>query len=234
MAGGSSGVTVRVDGAPFPVTAAEPFVFGRDDAPGVVGLDGDDMGISARAGSVEWAWNVWWVANLSGKRPLLLEIRAGGRPLVIDPGHRHAVTCDRVTVLVPGAIFTHVLEVIVPGSYTRHLRQSGSRTSTGTLLPDGPPLTDVDYDVLTALCRGYLESFPRRVEVPCSYAEAAAALGGRWTATRVRKRVERIKARFAAAGLYFDGPRANHDLATHLTVNALLTPVDLGRLTVRS
>jgi hypothetical protein len=236
MGGNDDEITLRLDGARYRVTPAAPFVFGRADIAGVaavVGLDEDDMGISGRAGTIEWAWNVWWVVNLSSKRPLLIETRRSGQPIVLEPRQRHAVTSERLTVLVPGAVFTHAIDVSVPRSYTRHLRQPALRTTTGTLTPHQIELSVDDRDVLTALCRGYLEPFPRNSNVPRSYREVAAALGSPWSATAVRKRVERIKTRFADVGVYFDGSQGNHELATYLTVNMVLTFADLQRLAER-
>ena len=156
---GAEAVCLDVDGERFVVEPGAAFVFGRGDRTGVVGLDPNDMGISGRAGSLEWKWNVWWVTNVSTKRPLLLEVKAGGRPTVLEPGGHHAITTSTVTVLVPGAIFTHRIVVSVPRSYAGDLRQSASRTTTGTLPVDGPQLSSTDRDVLAALCEGYLASF---------------------------------------------------------------------------
>jgi hypothetical protein len=229
---GPSGATIEVDGEVFTADPARPFVFGRDDRRDVVGLDPKDMGISAVAGAIELRWDVWWLANRSTKRPLLLAFRRGAREVTVLPGDRHALTTARPTVLVPGAVYTHVLEIVLPEAYLAGLRQSQSRVTTGTGPIDGPPLSDADRRVLTALCRGYIESFPRRDETPRSYAEIAGALGPPWTALRVRKHIERIRERFAGAGLYFAGPQANHELACHLTLNGTITPSDLNRLCV--
>ena len=43
---------VLLDGKRIGLTSAQPFVFGRADAHGVVGLDPGDMGISSVAGSI--------------------------------------------------------------------------------------------------------------------------------------------------------------------------------------
>jgi hypothetical protein len=227
---GESCVTLRVDGEPFSVDRSGCFVFGRALADGVFGLNPEDMGISARAGCIEWRWNVWWVVNLSTKRPLLVELRPGSNPMIVGCGERHAVTTGRVTVLVPGAVFTHAIELVLAAGDRHVLRQSGSRSSTGTTSPLDPGLTETDRAVLAAICQGYLESFPRHEESPRSYADAAAVLGGEWTALRVRKHVERIKQRFARLGVYVGGPRANHELARYLTTNGILAADDLGRL----
>lgn len=227
--------SVVIAGEKFTATASMPFVFGRADADGVVGLDTGDMGISGVAGSVEWAWGVWWIINQSSKRPLFLEHPGGTTRLRIAPGHRHALTTERVDVLVAGAIYTHVLEVVLPHNYVTALRGGVARLTTGTLPTEAVTLTQRDRDALTALCAGYLESFPRRREHPNTYEEAARLLGGEpWSGDKVRKAVERVKERFAKKqGLYFEGPHANYELAANLISNGVLSGQDLARLSGR-
>lgn len=165
---GLQSATARVDIASesFEVPAGVPFVFGRADSEGVVGLDANDMGISAIAGSLEAAWGVWWVVNQSKKRPLLLEHPVEPNRLTLAPGHRHALTTDRVDVLVPGAIFTHVLAVSLPDVYVSQLRAGIGRLSTGTLTEVRVSLTPADRLALVGLCAGYLESFPVDASTP--------------------------------------------------------------------
>ena len=227
--------SVLIAGELFTASASRPFVFGRADADGVIGLASGDMGISGVAGSVEWAWGVWWIINQSSKRPLFLEHPGGPSRLRVAPGHRHALTTERVDVLVPGAIYTHVLEVVLPQTYVTALRGGVGRLTTGTLSSEAVTLTERDRDALTALCAGYLESFPRRREHPNTYEEAARLLGGEpWSGDKVRKAVERVKERFAKKqGLYFEGPHGNYDLAANLISNGVLTGEDLARLSGR-
>src|SRR5690242_4974566 len=90
--------SVLVDGAEFPLSD-HPFVFGRASLDGVVGLDPNDMGISAVAGSVEHAAGLWWVVNRSRKRRLLLELSPGTPPVQLGCGQRFAVSVPRVAVL---------------------------------------------------------------------------------------------------------------------------------------
>lgn len=215
------------------MSAEVPFVFGRADSDGVVGLDASDMGISAIAGSVESAWGVWWVVNQSKKRPLLLQHPAEPNRLTLAPGHRHALTTDRAEVLVPGAIFTHVLAVTLPDVYVSQLRAGVGRVSTGTLTEARVGLTPADRKALVGLCAGYLESFPRRREHPNTYAEAARLIGEGWTGTRVRKAVERVKAKYAEEGIYFQGSEANYELAANLVSSGVLTGEDLHCLAGR-
>ncbi len=229
---GEGEAAVRIADEEFLASTQSPFVFGRTDADGVVGLDANDMGISAVAGSVETAWGVWWVVNQSTKRPLLIEHFGGPSQLRLAPGHRHAATTDRLSVLVPGAIYTHVLEVTLPEAYAGELRGGVGRLTTGTLTGADVSISERERDALAALCAGYLESFPHRREHPNTYEEAANLLGGPpWSGDKVRKAVERVKARFATKGeQYFEGPQANYDLAAHLITGGILSGEDLRRL----
>ena len=229
----ASRAVVMVAGETFEVAADRPFIFGRCDAEGIVGLDQNDMGISAVAGSVEAAWGVWWVINQSTKRPLQLEHAAGQGQLKIAPGHRHALTTDELDVIVVGAIYTHVLQITLPDSYVAELRGGLGRLTTGTLTGESVNLTERDRNALTALCAGYLESFPHRREHPNTYEEAARLLGAPWTGAKVRKAVERVRERFANKGLYFDGPQANYELAAYLIGGGVLSGEDLVRLPAR-
>ncbi|MGH3370106.1 MAG: hypothetical protein ACRDPR_08895 [Nocardioidaceae bacterium] len=68
-------VEVRIGGDTFEASPEQPLVFGRGGEPGVAGLDPRDMGISARAGSIECSMGVWWVINRSRTRRLLVERR---------------------------------------------------------------------------------------------------------------------------------------------------------------
>jgi hypothetical protein len=220
--------TVLISGEEFQATPEQPLVFGRADAEGVVGLDSSDMGISAIAGSVEWAWGLWWVINYSRKRRLLLEDGSGGQPQRLDCGQRFAVNVRRLVVLVPGAIYTHRIEVVIPAGDLA--RVEGSRITSGTVTSSDLHLSERDKDVLVALFSGYLEAFPRRTGHPRSYQQAADLLGQPWTKVTVRKQIERLKERAGRSGVFFDGPHANYDLADHVVANGLLAPSDLERL----
>ena len=214
----------------FGLAQERPFVFGRADADGVVGLDANDMGISAEAGSVEWAWGMWWVVNRSRKRPLLLD-GGGGSCQPLACGQRHAIGVRRLSILVPGAIYTHRLEVAVPNADLARFQVD--RPSSGTITGE-VTLHERERDVVVALLSGYLQEFPRRQARPLTYQQAADLLGPPWTKTTVRKQLERLKERLAGNGVYFEGPHANYDLADHLIGNGLLSPTDLSRLPPRS
>lgn len=228
----SAGATVVIGAEEFALSAEQPFAFGREDADGVVGLDANDMGISAVAGSVEWTWGLWWVVNQSRKRPLLLDNGTGGSPQRLECGHRHAISSARLSVLVPGVIYTHRLEVFIPEGELACDRTP--RESSGTITAGDLHLSERDRDVLVALLAGYLEDFPRRQPRPRTYQEAADVLGQPWTSVTVRKRIERLRSRLARTGMYCDGPQANYDLADHLISNGILSPADLSRLPKRS
>ncbi len=219
---------VDVDGEKFEATRSRPFVFGRANADRMVGLDENDMGISAVAGSLEWQWGLWWVVNLSHKRPLLLDDGIGGALRHLPCGHRFALNTPRLTVLVAGEIFTHRIDITVPASDL--VRVEPAYQSSGTLPAGDLRLTERDKDALLALFSGYLEAFPRRSSHPLTYGEAAEKLGPPWSPVTVRKQVERVKERARRSGLYFEGAHANHDLADYVIGNALLVPADLARL----
>lgn len=219
---------VLIAGERFILSAERPFVFGRADGDGVVGLDASDMGISAEAGSVEKTWGMWWVVNRSRKRRLFLDEGGGGAHQRLDCGHRHAINVPRLSVLVPGAIYTHRLEVVVPAADLA--RFHAERPSAGTIPAAEARLSERELDVVVALMSGYLQDFPRRHARPRTYQEAAELLGPPWTKTTVRKQVERLKQRLARSGVYFEGPHANHELADYLVDNGLIGPHDLGRL----
>jgi hypothetical protein len=220
--------TVLIGGEEFEAAPGRPFVFGRADREGVVGLDEGDMGISAVAGAVEWAWGLWWLVNHSRKRRLLLDDGSGGQLQRLECRQRFAINVRALTVLVPGAVYTHRVEVVVPESDLA--RVEGTRITSGTVTDGDIRLSDRDKDVLVAMFSGYLEAFPRRSTRPRTYQQAAELLGPPWTAVTVRKQMERLKQRAARTGVYFDGPHANYDLADYLVVNGLLNPDDLGRL----
>jgi hypothetical protein len=225
--GVSKAATVLVGGEEFEVTSDRPFVFGRADGDGVVGLDASDMGISAIAGAVEWAAGLWWMVNHSRKRRLLLDDGTGGQPQRLECGQRFAISVRRLTVLVPGAIYTHKIEVAVPED---DLARVQGRSTSGTLIAGNLRLSERDKDALVALFSGYLQAYPRRTTRPSTYQQAARLLGPPWTALTLRKQIERLKERAARVELYFDGPHANYDLADYLIANGLLVPDDLARL----
>jgi hypothetical protein len=226
---GGMAVSVLVGGEEFRATPDAPFVFGRADAPGIIGLDPNDMGISSEAGSVECEWGVWWIVNRSSKRRLLVEDPAGASPMRIDCGHRFAITVPRLGVLVPGAVYTHRLEVILPGDAVAALGVP-RRASSGTITSEGAALSEKDRGVLTAMFNGYLRPFPQYDPRPVTYRRAAELLGPPWTQTTVRRQLDRIKERWAKAGHFFDGPRANDDFADYLVRELILTRQDLARL----
>ena len=222
---------VSLDGRRIGLNPTNPFVFGRGDREGVVGLDPCDMGISAVAGSIEWELGLWWVVNRSGKRPLLLDDGAGGVPLTLRCGQRHAINVPLLRVLVRGAIRTHPLTVELP--LTELACVQPEKASSGTLMFD-VEVRDRDRDVLVALASGYLRDFPFTELRPRTYGEAAALLGSPWTKTKVRRQIDRFKERLARASLYFDGPHANYDLIDYLIGNGIIGPSDLSRLPGRT
>ena len=153
----SEAATVLVGGEEFHVTPDQPFSFGRADGGGIVGLDATDMGISGRAGSVEWAWGLWWLLNHSRKRRLLMDDGTGGQPQRLECGQRFAINVTRLTVLVLGAIYTHRIEVLIPESELA--RVTGRQLSSGTLIADELRLSERDKDAVVAVFSGYFGGF---------------------------------------------------------------------------
>ena len=219
-------VVVELGGRRFLVDAGEPLRFGRallDD--GVVGLDPNDMGISARAMSIDFD-GCWWVSNDSAKRTHLLDPGCGQPMSNLGPGQRHAVAISPLGVLVRGAISTHRIDLTVPTAALAR-SQPGQLASTNTLVPHDVHLTAGDRLALAALFSPLLRAWPRRSGHPLTYLQAAELLGAPWTRTSVRKHVERVRERLAAQGLYFEGTLARYELGQHLLDHGMLTAVDL-------
>jgi hypothetical protein len=226
------GATAFIGEEEFAISPDRPFVFGRADADGVVGLDANDMGISAIAGSVRYESGFWWVVNLSHRCQLLLDDGPVGAPQRLDCGRRHAINAARLSVLVPGMIYTHRILVVVPVSQLACVEPA--RQSSGTLTAGDIWLSDRDRDALVATYCRYLEDIPRRERVYLSSRQAAELLGPPWTETKLRKQYERFKGNLARTGVYFDGPQAKSQLGEYLVDNAILVPDDLERLSGRS
>lgn len=219
---------VTIAGAEFGVPPGRPFVFGRANADGVTGLDANDMGISAEAGSVEWKKELWWVVNRSRKRRLLLDDGGGEGPQPLACGQCHAIGVPRLDVLVMGTIQTHQLKVVVPPADLARFKGQ-ARPSSGTLTGK-VTLSDDDLDAVVALFEGYLEGFPRHRARPRTYKEAAERLGRPEGEASVRRRIDRLKQRFGRAGQYFTGRDATCDLADYLIETRAICVADLRRL----
>ena len=221
-------------------TANRPLVFGRADAPahpgaagpslvdltGVTGLDSQDMGISARALAIEFDQDVWWLSNLSAKRNLLLDAGYGSALITFRPGQRHAIAVSPLGVLVPGAIFTHRLDIHVPDAALA-MRRPGEFAASDTIAGEELHLTKSDRAALVAVFSPLLRAWPRRGAHPLSYQEAADLLGPDWTGTAVRKHIERVRRRLAESGRFFEGTHAKDDLGQYLLDGAVLTASDL-------
>lgn len=233
-----AGVLVCVGEDRLTATADAPLIFGRADVrpvapaesadhPVVIGLDPGDMGISAQALAIEFDQGVWWLANLSAKRNLLLDPGYGTALITFRPGQRHAIAVSPLGVLVPGAIFTHRLDVHVPEPALA-IRRPSELGASGTIAGDDLHLTKSDREALTAVFSPLLRAWPRRGAHPLSYQEASDLLGTGWTGTAVRKHFERVRQRLADSGTFFEGTHAKDDLGVYLVDCAIITAADLA------
>lgn len=222
--------TVEIATRTFVVTRQRPFYFGRGDGPDVVGLEATDRGISCYAGSVEWDGRWWMVANVSRKCQLFLDEGLGGGLQLLDCLHTQVINVDRLTVWVPGQIRRHQVVITVPGPALP--RVDLNLPSTGTIT--GVTLSDAERLVVVALFEGYFLSPPRYDPHPRTYAEAAARLSPPRTRNSVRKQVEHLKERLRKKNqLYFEGPRANSEMADYFRRNKVITCDDLRLLPPR-
>ena len=193
----------------------------------VIGLDAQDMGISRRALAIEFDQGVWWLANLSAKRNLLLDPGYGSAMITLRPAQRHAIAVTPLGVLVPGAIYTHRIDIHVPEQGLA-LRRPSEQGASGTITTEDLHLTDSDRQALAAVFSPLLRAWPRRGAHPLSYQEAADLLGPGWTGTAVRKHFERVRQRLADSGTFFEGSHAKDDLGQYLLDNGVLTAGDLA------
>ena len=223
------GASIRLADREWHVDSDTPFRFGRSDAEDIVGLDERDLGISRCAGEVRTDDTGAWIVNLSTSQPIWLDLGAG-HLTVLAPGHRQVVPGSRAVIVVRGAILEHALEIELDD--VDHARTQPVPIPPGyrTIGPsDVVSLTDAERDALVAVVADYLQPPPRRRTLPRGYEEAASLLPGT-SASTVRKRIERITAKFAASGIYFMGADARHELADYVVEHGIVGPADLSRL----
>ncbi len=218
-------VTVTVGDDVHPVSAAEPFTFGRGERSSAC-LDPDDVGISRLAGSIEAEGGTWWVVNRSSVRPLTVVDELGIRT-VVAPGRRLAVEAT-VTVVVEGSTRRHALRVEGAG-LSRPAGSDQVETGLPTSMGEGVLVNDADRQAMAALFAGYLEDFPRYDPHPRSYADAAARLG--WPRTTLVKRIEYLRSRLTEAGVpNLVGENALDHLAEYALTTGFITKADLAAL----
>ncbi len=95
----------------------------------------------ARALAIEFDQGVWWLANLSGKRNLLLDAGYGSAMITLRPAQRHAIAVWPLGVLVPGAIYTHRIDIHVPKEALA-VRRPSELGASGTITAEDLHLTD--------------------------------------------------------------------------------------------
>lgn len=217
--------TVVFEGGVWPVTPEEPLTFGRaQDC--TVCLDVDDVAVSRRAGAVEHAHGIWWVANRSATRPLSVIDDLGLRK-VLGPGQRIPVE-EPIWVVVDGTTGSHRLRIEVPGPVGREVPAEpapGAPTAVG----EEVLVTAADRLAMVALFAEYLEDPPRYEPKPKSYRQAAARLG--CPRTTLVKRIEYLRARLHKAGVPgMTGFNALANLAEYALSRRLVTKDDLAQL----
>jgi hypothetical protein len=208
---------VTVGEREYPLDPATPFLFGRMEVEGIVGLDPLDTGISRLAGRIVHQGG-WMVANESSSRPLMVEFPTVVRRQQIAPGGDSRLNGPAL-ILVPGASLTHALHVQIPRE------EAGARTPLPGALQSTKVdmLSDADHLALAAIGEGYLQRWPRHDPNPCSYDEAAAKLGV--SPTALRRRVERLRENLGRRGNFIAaGPHALRELVEYY--------IDTGRLRV--
>lgn len=201
MAGEGNGVVVAYGIDRWELAPGEVLTFGRASSCTVC-LDGDDLGISRLAGSVEHEGGTWWLVNRSTARPVTAADEIGIRS-VVAPGRRLALA-GSITVVVEGSARRHALDVIPERSPDPQTAlDEALRKEVFDALPtarlDAGAVNEQDRLALVALFAGYLETFPRYDPRPRSYADAAAELG--WSRTTLVKRVEHLRVRLTGAGV---------------------------------
>ncbi len=216
---------VEIGARRFAVTRDRPFYFGRADGRDVVGLEALDRGISSYAGAIKWDRH-WLVANTSHKRQLFLDEGRPGEPQVLDCLHAQIVNVERLVIWIPGSMRRHRIDVTVA---TEDLPDVDlHRPSTGTLTDVEITLKPAERVVIVALFEGYLLRPPRYDPYPRSYAEAGARLDPPRSRDSVRKQVEHLRDRLREEHLlYFEGSRANNEMAEYFIRNRVITEDDL-------
>jgi hypothetical protein len=226
-----SHATVEIGTRRFAVTRDHPFYFGRADGRDVAGLEALDMGVSSYAGSVKWDRH-WLVANTSHKCQLFLDEGGTAGPQLLECLHAQVVNVERLVIWVPGSIRCHEIALTIPVEDLPDVDLN--RPSSGTLADLKVVLSDRERLVVVALFEGYLLPPPRYEAFPRSYADAGARLDPPRSRDSVRKQVEHLRDRLRDKHLlYFEGPRANNEMAEYFLRTKVITEDDLRLLPVR-
>jgi hypothetical protein len=191
-------------------------------------LDPEDVGISRRAGVVEFDNGTWWVRNSSSTRPMSIVDDLGFRS-VLGPGRRAAVE-STVRVLVDGSQGKpHSILIEPVGTPARTVSALPEAPGVPTAVGEEVLISEADRLAMVALFAGYIEDPPRYDPHPKSYAAAAARLG--WPRTTLVKRIEYLRSRLDAAGVpNMTGWTALTNLAEYAISRGLITREDLTLL----
>lgn len=217
-------VTVRSGDQVVHAEPGESITFGRSKECDVC-LEGDDVSISRRAGSLEYEHQTWWLTNRSSVRPLSVVDDIGLRTVLV-PGRRTAVEAP-TRIVVDGTKGSHTLWVDVSVAQVGQAEPPppGASTAVGESVLISP----ADRLAMVALFAGYLEDPPRYEPYPKSYAAAAARLG--WPRTTLVKRIEYLRTRLTTAGVpNLTGWNALVGLAEYALSRGLVSKDDLRLL----
>lgn len=229
-------VTVEVEGRRIRLAPDEEVIFGRDSSCHVR-LDPDDTGISRLAGRIAYGRHGWTITNLSRKRALHVVDPTGfAVPLPVSPADGppscRAVDQPRLTILVPGELWTHAITVqaAVPSVAARPAPTPQDPVSTRSQMP---PLTERRREVLVAMARGYLRPYPHYDPRPLTYQQVADLLG--LGQTQVRRRIEDVREELVRRGVpgLDREPDARRPLCEWLLATRIITPADLTWLQPR-
>lgn len=222
------------DGTERWLSPPQSVVFGRATSDNIVGLDASDKGISSRAGAVTWTRSGWQVVNLSTKRPLFVEVPGNAR-FRLDCAQRFAI-CDRsVDVVVEGRIRRHAITVTSPslpaaGGVLAERDEPVDRASEEETDLVELDVSRTDFLVLVAMVSPRLARFPHRGEHPLTYEAIARLLGPGFSATGVRRRIDRVREALAAGHVFIEGPQARYELTDHLLEHRIVRPSHLALL----
>lgn len=140
------------------------------------------------------------------------------------PGETLVITED-ATVLVPGSVHTHRVEVAISGAILPLVRGAGTRP-----LHEAPvTIAPERLNTLAALCaaRFYPERFGSALLTAVAISELLEHSGQRSTPKAVNNKVQRTRDQLAQIGVFLD---SREELADYLIRNGLINKEDVDRV----